>query len=283
MANKGYGKGTNLRKGLNINSSDRIQREHSSDSNFTIDFGMNLQQVKRVSVNSVIFNNVFYNVWETTLKSNNYFTMIVVGGAAAGTYSIKVPQGHYDAPSLMEAIGDAVMDATSDQIDITFELSVSTNLVTAWISTFPVGTTSVRFLLTNANAPSRQDGWPFGLIGESTGDFFMAMNLDRTTFTNMPSLNEPAVAYLMSSQIAPSGAFDEKGSYKNVILPIPITAPYLGRNVFDCKVDELCDIDYEPARNLDRVDFQLCDHNFDLLDLRGNSLNINLKVWIDSF
>lgn len=283
MANRGYGKGANIRKGLNINSTDRIDREGSSDTNFSIDFGMNLQQVKRVSISSVVFNNVFYNVWESVRKTNNYFTMIVTGGASAGTYALKVPEGYYDTYSLMAAVISAISTATSGAITLTLTLSTLTNTITALVPSPPASTTSIVFQQSTTTAPSQQLGWPMGLLGQTATSFSVALTTGGTVFTNMPSLNEPAVAYLMSAQMAPSGAFDEKGSYKNVLLPIPITAPYKGRNIFDCKVDELCDIDYEPSRNLDRVDFQLVDHYFDPLDLKGNSLNIHLKVWIDSF
>ncbi len=293
MANKGFAKGSDVCKFLRINSADRVADSSSSDAKFSIDFGQNLQQVKQLSICSVTFNNVFYNVYSTSIKYNNRFRLTLVTSLPSNqSWDIVIPPGHYTAYSLIDAINAAINTATGGTLGFTFTLDPSTNIVTMALTSGPVGLLDVFFSRAVPDTvKTRQDFWPFGLLGDDTvnppgggvGTFHFDLTDDTRVFANMPSLNEPAYIYILSAAMAPANSFDEKGSFSNVLIAIPVTAPWLGRNVFDCKVDQLCEIIYSPSRNLDRVDFELVDHDLDPLDLHGTQLEMQLRVWLDRF
>jgi hypothetical protein len=288
MAGRGGNKGAGFTKQLRINSSNRVDLLNSSDSDFSIDVGPSLQLVKRLSITGAQFNNVFYNVFQTSIKWNTYFQMIIVGGADAGSYSLGIPAGYYSAYTLYTAITDAISTATGATTLFAFTLNSTTNKVSATV-TAPVGTTSVTIsaltLLQQAtvNLAGRQDYNPFGLLGFILPQVWVPSVTTNTAFY-FPSLNNPSVAYILSKTLAPMNSFDEKGNISNILIPINITAPFNSLCVFECQQDILCEIDYgKNPRALNRIDIQLVDHDLDVLDLHQTELNIDCRVWLDSF
>jgi len=53
-------------------------------------------------------------------------------------------------------------------------------------------------------------------------------------------------------------------------------------NVFECKVDALCMIEYQTKRNLSVLDFQLVDDKGNIIELNGTTVKIELRMWTDS-
>lgn len=289
MSGRGSNKSHIYTKQLRINSSNRVDPDNSTDANFYIDLGSSLQQVQKLSVASVQFNNVFYNVFNSSVKYNNYFKVQYVGTLETKDYILNVDPGYYSVFDLAAAINTELQNLTHP-IVLTIALNSITNKV-SWTMAANGDAISVTFAKIdpvtdtlpspNPIASKRQDYNPFGLLGLTLPATFTPAVLQ--TSTNMPSLNNPSVAYIMSSTLAPMNAFDEGGKLANVLVAIQIEVPHNALAVFDCKQDILCEVEYGRPRALNRIDIQLVDHDGDVLDLSGTELNLDLKVWLNMF
>lgn len=281
MSGTGWNKGHKYTRWLRINSAQRVT---GTDADFTIDMGPSLQKISSLSIVKAQFPNVFYNVFQTTIKYNNYFRLYRSSNTTY--YNIRITPGNYSAYTLMAAITTAVSTATSAAVVLVFTLDTATNLVTITCPTLAAGFLTF-YTLTDTqagaiNVQGRQDYNPLGLLGfETTSNVTLAAltSANSYTGTNFPSLNNPNIAYLTSRTLAPGNSFDEKGSKSNVIAPIAINAQWLGLVTFDCQQDVLCSISYGLPRSLTNIDIQLVDHDLDPLDLHGNELNIDMRIW----
>lgn len=295
MAGTGWNKGHKFTRWLRINSADRVR---GTDAEFSINMGSSLQKISAMSIVKAQFSNVFYNVFQTSIKYNNYFTLY--RSATGLFYNIRIPPGYYSVYTLEAAIISAVSAATGGAVVLVFTLNPDTNIVTVTVPTLAAG--YIRFFstpiagatnLSTVPLPSsiRQDFNPMGLLGfptiSSTNTLIVSSDGTTTDLTSansliatyFPSLNNPSIAYLTSRVVAPGNSFDEKGSKSNVIVPIALTAPFLGLVTFDCQQDVLCEIAYGLPRSLTEIDIQLVDHDLDPLDLHGTELNLDFRLW----
>lgn len=276
----GWNKGCTFQKRLRVNSQNRTN-PLDSDTNFFIDLGQNVNLIKAISVTSVSFNNVFYNVFNTKTKYNNYFTMTVTG-VGAGTYVLGVTPGYYSANVLASEI-NTVVNAALPGTTLTFNMDPITNYMSVYGTTT---STSIIFSAPSSAPPNslgRQVYWPFGILGFDGPMTLSTSSSSPNLATRVPSLNEPSIAYISSSSICPSYSFDEKGSVSNILQPINLTVPYGTLQTFECKQDILCSLRYDSPRPLGRVDIQLVDHEGDILDLHGTPLNIEFLIWLNTY
>jgi hypothetical protein len=246
-----------------------------SKTNFVINLGMSVQCIKRVSIASVSFPNNAYNVNGTGGGANNTFSIT----ANSITTLYTVPPGFYTTATLITAVQTAVqayLTGLGNGQTFTLTQDSISQIVSA---TYNQGTSGVTFM-TIQDAAGNSGVWELlGFIGSA------AINLPSGTAvaaTNLPSLGGLKEVYLQSAALAMGNMFDGTGQ-KNVLLTIPITAPFGISNVFECKVDNLCEITYMGPRTLQQVDFQLTDKNGNIVDLHGGNLNINLKFWFDRY
>jgi hypothetical protein len=100
---------------------------------------------------------------------------------------------------------------------------------------------------------------------------------------DLPSLAGLKEVYLQSNELAPGNMYDVGGLQRNTLICIPITAPFGVSNVFECKVDALCEITYMSPRSAQRCDFYLTDKAGNIINLHGGNLVINLKVWFNRY
>lgn len=283
MASRGYAKGTNFVKRLGINSSDRTPDGVSTDSNFNINFNTGIQLVNSISVISCQFNNVFYNLFNTTAKYNNWITIagVIISPPSVVGQTVEVPPGYYSAYTLMETL-KTIIESFLPGVVVLFTLNPISNIVSVQISAGTYSSVTFRAPVTPLHGVSGfQDYWPMGLLGFTDSIIYMDVLGTATTAINMPSLNNPSVVYITSQALSPSNGFDEKGRNNNVLMEINLTAPFLGLQTYECKVDNLCSIDYGRPRSLSLVDIQLVDHNFDILDLHGTEFNLELRLWLN--
>lgn len=291
MAGRGSNKGAQFTKLLRINSSNRVNPTTTTDTNFDIDLGPNLQLAKQISILAVEFPNNFYNVFFTTTKFNNYIKVTINDATPPGThdYLISVPPGFYSVYTLYAAVSAAVSAATAAATTVAFSFNATTNLVTAtW--TPAVGTTSIvtsNFSAVNVATvgSGRQDYNTFGLLGFINQTWTAASSTPwSSTATLFPSLGSTEKVYITSSALSPMNSFDEKGQTANVLVGIQNTAPFGGISTFECQQDILCEVNYgKNPRALNRIDIQLVDHDGDILDLHGGQLNLDLRVWLNMF
>jgi hypothetical protein len=246
----------------------------SIPTNFTVNLGTNMQKVVRVSIASVTFPNNAYNVNSTGGGQNNTFAIIADGK----TVDFSVEGGFYTTTSLMAAVATAIntyltangggtVALTQDPISQIVSLSYTPSGTNPTITILDALEGAGIWELLGFNIP------PNGSIGTSTV----------ITATYLPSLGGLKEVFLQSSALAPGNMFDKDGEQKNTLLAIPITAPFGVSNVFECKVDALCEITYLSQRTLQSVDFSLTDKYGNIVDLHGGNLVINLKVWFNRF
>lgn len=275
MSLSGSQKGYPFSKLVSVSSSNAVS---GSTSDFIYTAGTTLQQINRVSIASVSFYNNIYNIYNDTRGSNNSYTYAY--GAVPVTYTYTVPPGFYNVGTLLNLLNTNLTTNLGGANIVTWTLDSVTNRVNL-IMTTP---TAATFQLNPT--PTSPTGLLTALGG---GPFLQSTVFDLTASPQsilgdtFPLLSGPTQVYLRSSTLSPANSIEAGGLFANTLLAIPITAPYLALNVFECKVDNLCEISYKLPRNLSSIDIQLTDRYGNILDLHGGTLNIELRVWYNVF
>ena len=261
----------------------------TSKTNFSVDFGYNLQQIKRVSIINVSFlNNAFNVIDDPPAKANNHFTIYLRDGTSIltlKTYSVE--PGFYNITQLLAVINAAVVDFKALEplapTSVVFSQSAVSGFVTITAGALGAGYEWHIYDSDAANLVIPRG--PVHLIG------FQRQGLRITgggsggteTATELPHLQGLTEARVVSQAIATSNCFDEKNQASSVLIVVPITAPFGFLNVLECKQDALCEISYPTNRNIQRADFSLRDRFGELIDLNGSNLKLTLKVWYNSY
>ncbi len=279
MSGKGYTKGATFSKLLQIASS---KRQSGTSSNFIFNVGTNLQQITRLSVNSVVFNNNFYNVYyNNSLDNNNTFLVT----SNNGFQTVTITPGYYSLSQLLAAIATFWTTNGMTAIFGTFAYAYDSITNRVALTVTIVGTDPVVFTVSGNNNDSLLYYLGFDVFRED--DVVAYIEFTNTTptlvATHVPLLSGPSMVYIRSSTLAPSNAFDEKGRISNTLVSIPNTAPHNALTVMECKVDTLCEVLYGRPRELSLIDIQLTDRDGKILDLQGGSLNIELRVWYNNY
>lgn len=269
----GSDKGYSHSKLVRINSA-QAANSSTSLTDWIAELGTTCQQVGRVSFQSVVFNNNGYNInGQTSSDPNNEFWFQLQ--PSGSVYQRFIAEGFYDTSQLMTAVAAQVatlglgQSITLTQDPISYKISLTYNPGTS-------GQTSFTII---ANPPGR----PRGSVWTSLGFAFNSVALSGVPIaaTNLPALTGLRQVYLTSSNLSPSNQIDEKGDFQNVSVAIPVTAPFGAVNVWECKVDSLCQITYKTSRNIQRIDFQLRDEDGSVIDLHGSSVKVELRVWFN--
>lgn len=279
MATSGDEKGYIYSKLVRINSGSAFTKDIGgySDTNFIINLGQSVQNIWRVSILNVIFTNSAYNIRQKSTASPNA-TFSWSTANSGGTVTITVPEGFYNNSQLISAVVTAVNTVLTSfgqgqSISITQNSISQTNILTYFAGT--------------SGAPS------FTLLPNQNGSDSTWLNLGFTVISNnvatgtliapnVPNLVGLRQVFLQSAALAPGNQIDEKGIWQNVLINIPVTAPFGSVNVFECKVDALCMIEYQTKRNLSVLDFQLVDDKGNIIELNGTTVKIELRMWTDS-
>lgn len=264
MAGTGYSKGTLSSKLVRISSSERLS---GTTTNFTFDFGQNLQQVKKLSIETVNFFNNFYNIDQ---NNNQYSATTNVDSK-----SFTIPAGRYTVGSLLDVIGTQISGMTSSP-DFSWDQDPITNLVSLTLT--PGVVTSLSLIPVDATT------FPFFYLGfDATTTLTMVSPNLTVTATDFPKMYGPSMVFIKSSFLAPANAFDQKGQISDILVGVPVTAPYTALNSWRCLEDTLCEIDYGRPRQLNQVDIVLQDREGNILDLHGGSLTLGCRIWFNHF
>jgi hypothetical protein len=307
MSGTGSNKGTQFVHTLRINSSNRIDPVNSTDSNFLINVGNQMQQVIKVSPISVTFPRVFYNVFNTAQKFNNAFAVTIIYASNPTVQAmVLIPPGFYTATLLANAISTAIAtldsnavfaftwNVTSQRYTVTATLGGTGGAaITSVMITRPVDFVIIGSIpLSTYGLSQKEDYDPFGLLGilipPTSGMSLLGLlfNSTHTTYTGVyaPSLNNPALAYIQSRALAPMNSLDETGKGADILMEVMMGDVPQGSTVtWRCQQDILCEVDYGSPRMLSQIDIQLVDHDGDPLDLQGNELNLFLRYWLNTY
>jgi hypothetical protein len=250
----------------------------ASKTNFTMDLGLNVQQITRVSFLNVAFRNNGYNINSTGGGANNTFAINYKG--AVTEFEIKA--GFYTTATLMSAM-QAAIQAELDDIGnfdtFTLAQDSTTQIVSA---TFYNGLSDGTFSIQDASGSS--GSWEMlGFVVDPPLDYTYPPSTQTKYATYLPSLGGLTQVYLRSNALAPGLFFDVSGQTKNICMTVPVTVPFGVENVWECKVDKLCEITYPSPRNLQKIDFALVDKEGNLIDLHGSNLVVNFKLWTNYY
>jgi len=240
-------------------------------TNFIFDFGANLQLGCRVSIATVVFPNLIYNIRAT----NNNYTYQYDGNPS---HTFTVTPGQYNIGTLLAALNADLTTTTAGAGLWSYDTVTNTVAFTV------IGAHTITLNYTGANPnPSIElmtllGGGSLSVLNSSassTGPVSLSGSY-------APQLGGPQMVYLRSTAIAPTNSIEANGRYSNTLIGIPVTAPYLSLNVFECKQDILCELQYARPRDLSTIDFQLTDDIGNVYDLRGGIVDIQLKIWFNN-
>lgn len=247
----------------------------SSLTDFRINLGPTLQKISRVSVASITFPNQGYNINDSGGGANNEFSINV--NSVTSEYAVTA--GFYTTTSLSVAVAAAVQAyLTSLGNAQTFTLAQDT--ITQKVSaTYGAGASGVNTLYLEEPAGDTTSVWDFlGFEPEVKLTSGVA-----SAAKNLPNLGGLKEVIVQSNIISPGNLIDVGGKQVNGLVCIPINVPFGVSQVFECKVDNLCEISYNPPRQMQEVDFTLTDKRGNVINLNGGNLTINLKVWFNKF
>lgn len=278
MATSGDEKGYVYSKLVRINSGSASSKGDTgySDTNFIVNLGSQMQNIWRVSVISVVFTNSAYNIRDNPTASPN---ALLRWSTAVSPGFTSIPPGFYSTAQLMSYIQNVINTFFG-----TFGLGQTITLSQDPISqkvllSYNQGTSTAPSFSIVANANGADSPWQnLGFSFETT----TVASLGVMVAENVPNLVGLRQVFLRSATLAPGNQIDEKGSWQNVLVAIPVTAAFGQVNVFECKIDQLCQITYQSKRNLSFMDFQLVDDKNNIVDLNGTTVKVELKVWADS-
>lgn len=270
MSGSGGTKGYRSSRLLRINSKNKL---YGTDTNFVVDIGNCLQLVNTISFVSCTFPNNFYNVIGAGPRQNNVSNILIDTGSGTTSTSITITPGWYTVSTLTDAMTTAFA-ALTPSVTTVFNYDPITNRVGKTL-------TNIGYTVT-ATKPSGQFSWLFELLGSVNAQVIINSTQIRYG-ENAPQMGGEEIVYIQSSTLAPGNAMDEKGLQFDIALPVVVNAPFGSLNVFECKQDHLCEIIYVKPRNLSNIDIRLVDHEGNLLDLHGGTLNIEMRVWFNTY
>jgi len=247
--------------------------DSKSRTDFNVNLGPNMQKISRISIVSVTFPNNAYNINGSGGGANNQYN--VTSGTDSKDFT--VTEGFYTTTTLMSNVETAVNDwltTLGDGQSITLTQDPTSQKVSI---TYTAGTGPASITIVDATVNSG--------IWEILGwiDSLPTTVTTSATAPYLPSLGGLKEVYLQSNELGPGNMYDKDGTQKNTLICIPITAPFGVSNVFECKVDSLCEITYLSPRSAQRCDFYFTDRGGNIVDLHGGNPIINLKVWFNRF
>lgn len=271
MAVSGGNKGTAFSKLLSISSSNATA---GTTTNFVFNSGTSLQQILRLSITHVSFYNNIYNIHNDSRGDNTTYSYTYNG--TPHTYTLT--PGFYNINSIINLL-NADLLATTTVAGLQFSFNAFSNL-----ASFTVPVMGGAFQLNSGTNPNYGLMTTMGGGGLLTGVTYTTPSASVTlTATAFPLLSGPTQVYVRSNALSPANAIEVDGAFANTLVAIPVTAAPLTVNLFDCKVDNLCEIVYSVPRNFNSIDIQLTDRYGNILDLHGGSLNIELRVWYNVY
>lgn len=299
----GAAKGSVYSQLLTVSGTGRISGQGKDRAtNFVQYLGTAITRVKRISVSTCSFPNNFYNLigYDPSYSQNNETLLGIQIGA---TFTMAVfKAGFYSVSQMMTAViaavnGVALAAGDAGTFVLTFD-SISAKCFMQWTSAaanaltfYQIGRNTLTSNGLNPNMllisnPLTKLGFPTNLassINTTTAFLSLPGAGQSVIFPNAPSLNGLTKVYIQSGRLGLSNLVEEDGQISNKLLPIPITAPFGGLNVFDCKQDILCERIYSHPIECNTIDIQLTDRDGNEVNIQGGNVQIEFRVWFDTY
>ncbi len=212
------------------------------------------------------------NQYDDWYMKNKFHDFIKKWTALVETQNILVPAGFYNVEQLVTEINSLI----NSSADLTFHSETTIDRKVSIIFV-PNGYSDKVVIQASLKGEGLMEllGFEFG----STNT--IVPNVETFAF-NLPNLQGLDEVYLRSYTLAPSSSIDSKGVLDSICVCIPINVAWGAQQIFDCKVDALCQITYPSPRNLQNIDIQLVNKRGIPVDLNGSDLRIDLRFWFDT-
>ena len=244
-----------------VRSNDRLPTAGATTTSFRVELGnaANIHRSVRIVLRSAHFANSQFNI-RTGVNDTLYWTHNAID------YSAVIGAGFYDTAAIIVAI-TAAMDAamvgpavtvTITQDPLTDLLSISWSAASGFIRTAAALVQNIAFNI--GFTSDRAAAQPY--VSDST-----------------PSLQGLTHCFLRSRELAPANQINSSELIDNVLINIPVTAPYRGINHYEPADDELASINYKTPTDITSVDIELRDEFDRVLDLRGQPTEFVFKVY----
>lgn len=237
---------------LRISSSSR-----SPDSNSTSDFIVNypnvqvLAKIVSVVVKHVSFPNVFYNI---TSRNN-----VLKYEVNSGIQTITVPVGNYSVSSLLSVLTPSLGSITQDPLTLLLTFTAS-------------GASPLKIY-------SKEEGStlsPYIGIKNTT-----ILNTAPFTALYSPKLQGVPNVHIASKFLSKGNNFIDanKNQELPIVCMIPNKVPFGAIVHYETPHEDLDVINYESETSLQSIDIKLYDSQGHLLDLKGQDVNLILKIY----
>lgn len=295
---KGQFKGTENTRLFRVTADKRVPGLGLDRStNFVVDVGQTIQRVERMSITSVTFPNVFYNIIGYDTSYSYTAENVIYANMGGNILTTTIPAGYYSVGTLMNQISaqlnpliqaleatDTIaftFDPITNKVSGTFTSAGSYNQLTFLLPTSTqLATAGLPSAMNMTSNPMTKLGFVFSGSG---GISLVFPTTVAKVATNLPSLLGLTKCYIRSQKLAASNSVDEKGTISSIMLPVVISAPFGGLNVFECKVDHLCEIIFSKPVDFNQLDIQLVDRSGNEVNLNGANLQIEFKIWFNNF
>lgn len=256
-----------------IRLSGDLRSRGPSPTDFCACLGQVLQNITRVSFVHAVFHNTSYNIiGPPDLRANNRLTIAYyLSGVFVTSQDIYVDPGFYTSTDLIAYINPRI-DSGSD-LQFVYEYVPKSGKIAL------VFAPTVTYDEVHILNPDGHSIFPdMGFVFPADNDY----NVPLAPYTPyQPNLGGLSEVYLRSYALGPGNSIGEDGAIDNICINIPVTVPYGSQQVFDCKVDSLCQVTYPSPRNIQSLDIQLVDRQGNIIDLNGSNLKIDLRVWFN--
>lgn len=238
-----------------VNSLYKDQSE--TNANFTVKLPNNLQNVKAVAFNNIIFPNAM-SVWKGSgygANQNNQFTFIDDVGGAPSTVVITVPEFTVfgDGDELASFLQTELNSATAGGYTVSFDLGAGAKL------TIANGTRNFTF----QNSVMPKAGLKLGFTG-TTADY-----TNKATITGEANINliRTSIVYVRSNIAGNDCVTDQGQDIYDVAVVVPILSTYASIINFSSSNDRVVS---EQLSGIQELAFRLQDEEGDDLYLTNN-------------
>lgn len=244
---------------IQISADDRLTSSETP-SDFTVDLGQAsfCNRAIRCVLKTCIFPNIFYNI---RTDVNDKFTFRENGQPAV---ELTVPQGFYNSSSLASSLQTLINASLT-----VGSVAITTDPLTLLMTFTFTGITAIIY-----GEPETTMASNVGIVNGSSGAYVASYVGEQ-----IPQLQGLTEIFIQSLTLAPSNLVEQKSIVRNVFIPVPITAPFGAINVFECKDDELCSINYQSPRDLRYIDIKMTDRRGNLLDFQGHNVKLVFKIY----
>jgi len=237
---------------IELSSKNRDVSLSSSKEDVIIKMNKQLKQFKSFSINNISIPNSFYNI----TGSNN--RLVVTQGAQD---NILISLGNYTSNTLATTIQTALIGSTV----------LSSNV---WTVIFDVH--SLKYTITSDTAFTIDSG---STIGFNMGFQTLPTALDTVVISDSSIFLSPGINIYVKSNILSSGLIQRpyyNSLLNSIVCSVPINAQPGGIVQYNPGYE--MKFSYIVPRNIDYIDIQLLDSNFNVINLNGLDWSMVLNI-----